>query len=169
MAIVKRVAEDCQIYDIPFLVEIVSYPIGIEINNPTAYAAAKERIVAETAKEVTALPVDVFKAEFPGSLQYHRSKEEMVKVCRSVDTASKSPWVLLSGGADFDTFYEQVEIACQGGASGFLGGRAIWQEGMAITAAKERIKFLSTIAVDRMKRLCELTERWGVPWYKSWG
>ncbi|GAI65110.1 unnamed protein product, partial [marine sediment metagenome] len=29
-------------------------------------------------------------------------------------------------------FYQEVELACQAGASGFLAGRALWQEATQI-------------------------------------
>jgi len=64
---------------------------------------------------------------------------------------------------------EQVEIACRAGASGFLGGRAIWQEVMGIEDAEDRVKFLSTIGADRLKRLTEIATRYAVPWYKKYG
>ena len=48
---------------------------------------------------------------------------------------------LLSAGADYKTFNRQVEIACKAGASGFLAGRALWQEGVQISSRKERADF----------------------------
>jgi len=49
-----------------------------------------------------------------------------------VDELSPSPWALLSEGRDYDEFRELLAIACRAGASGFLGGRAIW--GGAVTS-----------------------------------
>ena len=62
-----------------------------------------------------------------------------------------------------------MEIACRGGASGFLGGRAIWQEAMYIDDTRERIHYLSTVSVDRMKKLAEIASKYAVPWYKKMG
>ena len=86
-----------------------------------------------------------------------------------MDSASRVPWVILSAGVDFESFCQEVEIACQGGASGFLGGRAIWQEAIQIDDARERIKYLSTVVVDRLKRLSEIANKYAVPWYKKLG
>ncbi len=44
------------------------------------------------------------------------------------NAASSAPWILLSAGVDFDEFAIQVRIACTAGASGFLAGRAVWQD-----------------------------------------
>ena len=48
-------------------------------------------------------------------------KSELVEICRQLDASSQVPLVILSGGVDFELFCQQVEIACQVGASGFLG------------------------------------------------
>jgi len=166
---VNRVARECIKYDLPFLVEPVSYPIGSEANNPLEFAANKGEIVIGTAREITALPIDVLKAEFPADLLYQKDKTELVELCRQLDNASPVPWVILSAGVDFELFYQQVEIACQAGASGFLGGRAIWQEAMYLDDERERLRYLSTVGVDRLKRLTEIASKYAVPWYQKFG
>ena len=169
LSTVNQVAQECIKYDIPFLVEPLSYPVGSEINDNKEYAARKEELVVQTARDITTLPIDVLKAEFPADLHYRKDKYELHELCRKVDEASRVPWVILSAGIDFELFYQQVEIACQAGASGFLGGRAIWQEAMHIDDTKERLHYLSTVAVDRLKRLVEVADRYATPWYKKLG
>ena len=88
---------------------------------------------------------------------------------RQLDKASAVPWVVLSAAVDFELFCQQVEIACQGGASGFLAGRAIWQEAISIDKAKERIKFLATVGADRLKKLNEIAAKYATSWYKKLG
>ncbi len=166
---VNTVAMECIKYDIPFLVEPKSYPIGNEINNPQEFATLKEELVIKTAREITALPVDVLKAEFPADLRYKKDKAELINLCRQLDMSSQVPWVVLSAGVDFETFCQQVEIACRGGASGFLGGRAIWQEAMRIDNDRERVQYLSTVGADRLKKLTEIANKYAVPWYKKLG
>ncbi len=166
---VNRVARECIRYDLPFLVEPKSYPVGEEINNSPEFAELKGELVIKTARDMTALPIDVLKAEFPADLHYKKDKSEAAELCRQLDATSQVPWVILSGGVDFELFCQQVEIACQAGASGFLGGRAIWQEAMQIDNAAERIQYLSTVAADRMKRLTEIASKYAVPWYKKLG
>lgn len=166
---VNIVAEQCIRYDLPFLVEPVSYPVGSEVDNPEEFGKRKEQLVIETAREITALPIDVLKAEFPADIHYKKNKSELIELCRKLDASSQVPWVILSAGVDFELFCQQVEIACQAGASGFLGGRAIWQEAMHIDDARERVKYLSTVVVDRLKRLTEIASKYAVPWYKKTG
>jgi len=166
---VNEVATECIKYDLPFLVEPKSYPIGNEINNPQQFAAVKGGLVIKTARDITTLPIDVLKAEFPADLHYQKDKAELINLCHQLDASAQLPWVVLSAGVDFELFCQEVEIACQAGASGFLGGRAIWQEAMNIDNAQERVQYLSTIGADRLKRLTEIANRYAVPWYKKLG
>ncbi len=147
----------------------MSYAVGSEVSNPQEFAKVKEQLVIETARDVTALPIDVLKAEFPADLRYKKDKSELIELCRHLDASSPVPWVILSAGVDFDHFCQEVEIACQSGASGFLGGRAIWQEAMHIGDVRERVRYLSTVCIDRLKRLTELASRYAVPWYRKFG
>ena len=166
---ISMVASDCVKYDLPFLVEPKSYPIGSEINNPEEFAAMKEQLVIKSARDITALSIDVLKAEFPANLHYRQDKAELINLCRQLDMSSRVPWVILSAGVDFELFCQEVEIACQAGASGFLGGRAIWQEAMYIDDERERVQYLSTVGADRLKRLTEIASKYAVPWYKKLG
>lgn len=167
--VIDRVARDCIEYDLPFLVEPVSYAVGKEVDHPEVFAARKEELVIQTARDITALPIDVLKAEFPADMKYRKDKTELLRLCQQLDAASKVPWVILSAGVDFDLFHQQVEIACRAGASGFLAGRAIWKEAMPITDKEERVRFLSTTAVDRMEKLNALANKYAPPWYKKYG
>ncbi|MBI2328474.1 MAG: tagatose 1,6-diphosphate aldolase [Chloroflexi bacterium] len=166
---VNMVARECIEYDLPFLVEPVSYPLGREVNNPREFADLKGELVLKTARDITALPIDVLKAEFPADLHYKKDRSELIELCHQVDAASQVPWVMLSAGVDFELFYQQVEIACRAGASGFLGGRAIWQEAMHIDDARERVRYLSTVGADRLKRLTEIASEYAAPWYRKFG
>ncbi len=169
LEMVDTIALECQQHDLPFVVEPLSYPVGEEVNNPAQFNAVKEQMVPKTAQHITGLPIDVLKAEFPSDLRYKKDKAELVDLCRQVDRSSQVPWVVLSAGVSFEVFCQQVEIACQGGASGFLAGRAIWQEAMNVDDVKERGKLLTTLAADRLKKLSEIAAKYAVPWYKKLG
>jgi tagatose 1,6-diphosphate aldolase len=60
-------------------------------------------------------------------------------------------------------------MACQAGASGFLGGRALWQEATEIDSRDSRVSFLSGIAVKRMQELADIAGRYARPWYDKLG
>lgn len=166
---VNMVAAECIKYDIPFLVEPKTYPVGNEINQPEELSELKGELVVETARDVNNFPIDVLKAEFPADPPYPKDKSALIELCRQLDNASRVPWVVLSGGVEFEVFCQQVEIACRAGASGFLAGRAIWQEAMRIEDARERVHYLSTVAADRLKKLAEIAAKYAVPWYRRFG
>lgn len=166
---IEKVAQECLKHDLPFLVEPVTYAAKGEDAESPEFAARKPGLVIETARQITSLPIDVLKAEFPANLKYESDKAKLIGLCQQLDEASRMPWVILSAGVDYEAFREQVEIACQAGASGFLAGRAIWQEAIQLGDRKERVKFLSTTVADRSKELAEIAAKYAVPWYRKLG
>jgi tagatose 1,6-diphosphate aldolase len=167
--LVARVADQCVKEDIPLLVEPVTYPVeDVGVSSPK-FADMRPGLVIETARQITALPIDVLKAEFPANMKFEKDEEKLLRICRELDRASRLPWVLLSAGADFDTFKKQVEIACKAGASGFLAGRALWQEGVQIRPREKRMEFFKTTAAPRVKELADLVKKFGKPWYVKVG
>lgn len=166
--VTSRVSAQCVDWDIPFLLEPIAYPISAAERTPSTFAAQKTRLVVDSARDLTPLGVDVLKAEFPADMRYESDEGKLRSACDLLDQASLSPWILLSAGVSFDEFARQVKIACQAGASGFLGGRAVWEEAMHMRDRVERSIWLSTVAVDRMHRLHDIAGEYGRPWWKKW-
>jgi tagatose 1,6-diphosphate aldolase len=167
--LITKVADQCIKEDIPLLVEPVSYPVEeVGVSLPK-FADMKPGLVIETARQITVLPIDVLKAEFPADMEFEQDEKKLLQFCQELDQASRLPWVLLSAGADFKMFKKQVEIACKAGASGFLAGRALWQEGVQIRSREERMKFFKTTAAPRLKELTEQVHNYGKPWYTKMG
>jgi tagatose 1,6-diphosphate aldolase len=167
LEVVRKAAADCEDHDLTFLVEPKTYPINDEIGRPEVLANRLPDLVVETARRITTCGIDVLKTEFPADMRYETEEGKLLDWCRQLNEVSSVPWVVLSAGVDYDVFVRQVKIACQGGASGFLGGRAIWQEAMEIKDRKERMRYLSTVGADRMKCLAEIATKYGTPWYKK--
>lgn len=167
--LVARLADECLEEDIAFLVEPVSYPIEQDGGSSKSFAEIKPSLVIETARQVTALPIDVLKSEFPADTKFEQDEEKLLLLCQELNQASQLPWVLLSAGVDFDSFKKQVEIACKAGASGFLAGRALWQEGAQIRSREQRMAFFQKTAALRLKNLSEIAATYGKPWYFKLG
>jgi tagatose 1,6-diphosphate aldolase len=167
--LVARIAHQCLEEDIAFLVEPVSYPIEEGGASSKTFAERKPELVIETARQITALPIDVLKAEFPVDIRFEQNEGELLRFCQELNQASRLPWVLLSAGVDFDSFKKQVEIACKAGASGFLAGRALWQEGTQIRSRKERMNFFRNTAAPRLQELAEIADSYGKAWYSRLG
>ena len=167
--LVARLAAQCILEDIAFLVEPVSYRIERDGGSSKGFGEIKPGLVIETARQITALPIDVLKAEFPADIEVERDEGKLLELCQELNQAARLPWVLLSAGVDFDSFKKQVEIACKAGASGFLAGRALWQEGAQIRSRKERMSFFRDTAAPRLKELAEIADSYGRPWYFKLG
>jgi len=162
---VQKLAADCVAEDMPFVVEPVSYRVANKEASPEDFAKVKPKLVVETARQITALPIDVLKAEFPADLEYEKDKARLSDLCHQLNEASQVSWVILSAGVNFELFYQEVELACRAGASGFLAGRALWQEATQIKSREERLKFLETTVVSRLESLTELANACGTPWH----
>ncbi len=169
LELVAKLAGQCLKEDIPLLVEPVSYPVEQVGVSSKRFADMKPGIVIETARQMTALPIDVLKAEFPADMKFEQDEEKLLKLCQELNQASRLPWVILSAGVDFETFKKQVEIACKAGASGFLAGRALWQEGAQIQSREERMNFFKDTSAPRLRELAEIACRYGKPWYSKMG
>ena len=167
--LVGKVAEQCIEENIPLLVESVSYPTAEEKDNPEEFSGKKPELVIEAAKKLTALPIDILKSEFPADINYEKDEAKLKSYCQELSQVSRLPWVLLSAGVDFTRFKKEVEIACKAGASGFMAGRALWQEATYISPREERVKFFKSQTVSRLKELTLMADKWATPWYVKKG
>jgi tagatose 1,6-diphosphate aldolase len=165
--LVSRLAEECAEEDIPLLVESVSYPTAGERDKPEEFSKRKPELVIEAARMLTALPIDILKSEFPADVDYEKDKSKFRTYCQDLSRASRLPWVLLSAGADFERFRKEVQIACQNGASGFMAGRALWQEAARIHSREEKLNFFRDKTVPRLKELADMADTYGSPWYSK--
>ena len=165
--VVRRVAEECKTHDIPFLLEPLCYPLDPAQKKTDAdFARIRPELVIESVRRLVPLGVDVLKAEFPTDPARETDEGRMRAACRQLSQASVAPWVLLSAGVNFEMFKMQVQIACEAGASGFVAGRAIWQEGLQLPDPSDRERFYRTQAAVRLQALKEIAAAYGRPWYE---
>jgi tagatose 1,6-diphosphate aldolase len=167
--LVSKVAGQCIDEDIPLLVESVTYPTAEEKGNPEIFSKKKPDLVIEAARRLTLLPIDVLKSEFPADIDYEKDDRKLKTYCEKLSEASQLPWVLLSAGTDFKRFRGEVEIACRNGASGFMAGRALWQEATQIGPRADRTAFFKYRTATRLRELTRLAEKWGSPWFARLG
>jgi len=165
--LVARVAEECLVADMPLLVESVSYPVDGE--TPEAFSARKPELVIESARQLTELPFDVLKSEFPADVYFERDEAKLAAACKALNEASRLPWALLSAGVNFELFKMEAEIAFSAGASGFLAGRALWQEATPISDRTARRDFFNSTVQARLSQLTRLADSYGTPWFTKLG
>lgn len=150
-AVVAEVAAVCADLDMALLVEPVAF--GME-------DAARPQTVLDTVMQLTDLPIDVMKVEFPGELS---KPEGWADACAAVDDACNQPWVLLSSGVTFEEYRDQLVVAFDNGCSGFTGGRAIWRP--ASDASPDmRKEVISTVVSDQFAELRVLAVEKATPW-----
>ena len=145
------IAEDCRKHDLVLMLEPLSYSLD---ENKKLSSDEKRYVVVETAKRLTPLNVDILKAEFPLDVN-DMDESKWLEACKEISSASATPWILLSAAVDYETFLQQVTVACNAGASGVAVGRAVWKEAVTMDG-DERVKFLSTVAKQRLSRLTSL-------------
>jgi tagatose 1,6-diphosphate aldolase len=159
--VVEEVAAQCRAADIPFVLETLAY--AVEGQSKEDFAKEKPSLVIQTAKEMSGY-CDLYKAEFPADISYHKEVAAQRQYCHALNDAIAVPWVILSAGADIGPFMQQVDIACQAGASGFLAGRAIWKDYVRIEDPGTRRSELERKAVHNLGVITHIAKREATPW-----
>lgn len=143
LATAKDVADQCDEVGLPLFLEIVTYGEEAKIDKGSVIVRSIEMLLDNDI-----VPA-VFKLEYPESPEACAAVSDMLAL-------RKIPWILLTGGEDYDTFKERLIVAVKHGAVGFLAGRAIWQEMAGFTDEASRIKFINEVARNRFKDICEI-------------
>ncbi len=164
--LVRAVLIECQRYDLPLFLEPISYSLDPDIKKGTeAFAQQRRRIIVDSARRLSALHPDVLKVEFPIDVRFESDQAVWRAACVELNEAASVPWALLSADEPFETFKQQVRIACETGASGFLVGRSVWREAATLSDVG-REEFLANIAKRRFMELVEIAQEFGQPWTK---
>lgn len=138
---VTEVVDQCRQLDMPLFAE----PLAL-------YHQPHERseAVLEGVRLFGHLGADVLKLQFPEPAE-NTSPDSWAEACEEIDRLSPVPWAILSEGGDYHLFRQQLAVACRAGASGFLGGRAVWREAATgedtLEGAAARLRELNSIAV----------------------
>lgn len=179
-AFVREIGEACARFDLPYLFEVLVYPLPGEKNQTTQYIEMADKradLVLESVAEF-AKPeygVDVFKLESPvpardcpgagqpGAVTVQKYFDEMGRV-------AGRPWVMLSAGAGMTEFRNVLSHAYAAGASGYLAGRAIWSEAFKAFPDWAAVQAgLEGKGVAYMKEINALTDATAAPWWRNWG
>jgi tagatose 1,6-diphosphate aldolase len=171
-----RIGEACARYDIPFVFELLVYPLAADRERTKDYVEMRSKQPQLVLDSVHAFAdprfgVDLFKLESPlaaadvpepasdGAAAAQRWFDELGR-------AAGRPWVMLSAGAGMEEFRRILAYAYSAGASGYLAGRAIWLDAFrhfpdweAMTAG------LRGEAITYMRALNALTDRAARPWH----
>lgn len=135
-----KLGDECEREGMVYLLEPLSYR-----------KSSDPYLVERMVDELLEVNVDIFKLEYPGDIgRCQRVSDKLNKLGK--------PWVLLSAGADYETYKRELVIACDSGAAGMAVGRAAWQE-FGTFEPEKREKFLREVAVERIKELVKIVEQ----------
>lgn len=173
----KRIGEACKKYDIPFLFELLVYPLASDAEKGGAYQEMQSKRADHVLQsvEVFAAPdfgIDVFKLESPVAAANVPGVgadgwEETQALFDEMGRLAGRPWVMLSAGAGKEEFRAILTHAYRAGASGYLAGRAIWMEPFAQFPNWRAMRHeLATASHAYMGELNELTDAQAMPFHQ---
>jgi len=154
---VERAVEACAAAAIPLYLEPITFSLDPARKLPPAELTD---IVVANASLFSAMGIDVLKSEFPVDVQAQPDEDVWRAAIQRLNEASRVPWALLSAGAPYEVFVRQTALACAGGASGVIAGRAVWAEAVALPPSGRRV-FLETTGRDRMTELSAICRSTG--------
>jgi tagatose 1,6-diphosphate aldolase len=172
----QRIGQACARYDIPFVFELLVYPLAKDAEQTTEYVEMKTKQAQLVIDSVRAFAdprfgVDLFKLESPvpaGDVPEPGAPgaDAVQALFDELDRAAGRPWVMLSAGAGMSEFRRVLHYAYSAGASGYLAGRAIWLEAFQRFPDWDGIRHeLRGAAVPYMRELNELTGAMARPWH----
>jgi tagatose-1,6-bisphosphate aldolase len=152
--VVREVVADCRQAGVPSVVENLIYRLpGEEPLTP----AHREDVIVECARLLAEIGPDLLKLEYPGS----------PKGCRRIAEVTGCPWAVLSAGVDFAEFEHVLRVACDdGGASGFIAGRALWKEAVGLDGPA-LAEFLTGTARPRLDACVAAVTGRARPWREA--
>jgi sulfofructosephosphate aldolase len=110
----------------------------------------EDRQIEEAAAELGQTRPSLYKCQAP-------REGDIVARCNVLTDVLPVPWVVLSQGVPRDEFPAAVEAACEGGARGFLAGRALWTNTLAADDPTELLRIQS---LPRLQELIAIVDRY---------
>jgi tagatose 1,6-diphosphate aldolase len=172
-----RIGEACARYDIPFVFELLVYPLPSDAEQTRDYVEMKSKrpeLVLESVAAFAAprFGVDLFKLESPIAAEDvpppgAEGSADVQRWFDRIGATAGRPWVMLSAGAGMSEFRNVLSYAYRAGASGYLAGRAIWLKAFQKFPDWSAIRTgLRGEAVDYMRGLNQLTDAQARPWHQ---
>ncbi len=175
-AFTRSVGEACRRFDIPFVFELLVYPLAGDAEQTRDYVemqSKQSRLVIDSVRAFAdpQFGVDLFKLESPVPAPAvpepgAPGSDAVQELFHEMDRAAGRPWVMLSAGAGMDEFRRVLQYAYVAGASGYLAGRAIWLQAFRRFPDWDGIcDELRAEAVPYMRSLNSLTDAAARPWH----
>ena len=174
---VAEIGDECRRYDIPFVFELLVYPLPGDASHTTDYIedpAKRADHVLESVADFSGAEfgVDLFKLESPVAGPAMPEPEapgadEAQALFAEMGRLAGRPWVMLSAGVTKPQFTNILHAAYQAGASGYLAGRAIWWDSFQQFPDLDAFRTdLRRSGVPYMEEINRLTRERAVPWHE---
>jgi tagatose 1,6-diphosphate aldolase len=174
---VRRIGAACRRFDLPFVFELLLYPLPGEDAQTREYVemqAKQPQRVVDSVHDFAAAEfgVDLFKLESPVPAAQIADPDGAEAASTqawfdAVGAAAGRPWVMLSAGAGMPEFRRVLTYAYRAGASGYLAGRAIWMRAFEQFPDWDRIAHaLRAEGLPYMRDLNAMTGRDATPWHR---
>lgn len=170
----EQVGQACRQFDIPFVLELLVYPLRGDAGDTVDYDTAPEKKAEHVIESVESFAdhrfgVDLFKLEspVPAATVGDLPEGEVSAWFDALDRAAGRPWVLLSAGASRDDFEQLLVHAFDAGASGYLAGRSIWWQAFRAFPDLDLMRArLAMGGVPFMQQINRLTDEAARPWFE---
>ena len=144
VALSERFMTLCRQTGLPGIVEGVFRPADL----PSYSDNERDEALVAAARDLASTRPDMYKAEVPS---YGRGDRRSITAAAArISDVLDCPWVVLSSGVALDDFPAAVAACREGGASGFLAGRAIWADAIG---AEDSTSLLQTVSTSRLRRM----------------
>lgn len=145
--VAAEILAECRRVGIPLVLE----PLFYGLDDP----GERRSIVIETVERFAAMDPHLLKLPFPVDPGHQPDRDVWAAACAEITERCRMPWTLLSGGGDYGSYRDQVEVAVSAGCSGFMAGRALWGEA-ALAPQAERSRVISEVVAPRLAELRSL-------------
>lgn len=177
-AAIERIGGECEAYDLPFFLEIITYDNIIGDTSSKDFAKVKPHKVNEAIKEFTKpeYKVDVLKLEVPVNMKYVEgfgeeaiyTKEEAKIFFKEQSDFSSIPFIYLSAGVSAELFQNTLKFAKEAGCEfhGVLCGRATWKGGVDefLQSEEKGIEWLRSDGKENIESLNEVIKETCTSW-----
>lgn len=168
--LVRSVGERCRAQGTTFLFEPIVYDRAAPDGKSKEYALLKPGLVRRAVADFVdpSYLIDILKIEIPVALDFVEGFGDPVISRRDAEAAvvdvsnaaGDMPFLYLSAGVTFERFIEGLSFckASSGQAAGFMCGRALWSDAIAIfgtEGASAMTRWMKTTGRDRLARMHE--------------
>lgn len=155
--LVEQVGEQCCDFDIPFLLSPLLYSLSSDEPSTAGRGEMLLAMVREFQNE--RYGVDALQLENP---EQANPTQEFFS---ALGSAIHLPWIMLTAGTGIESFREVLGYAFRAGASGYLGGRALWASQAEKYPDLDAIAgLIETEMVPVAKQLDQLAQKFARPW-----